>query len=93
MAKSKKKYTKIGAVIQGQYGEFVSLGNEKSTDLRYKTTVQIRVTDGEGKVVTQVKNGTLALIDPRTNPNLTDEQKAKIPASVLKELTIVETVE
>lgn len=87
--RKKKKYTKIGAVVKGQYGEFITLGNEKATNVQYQTSVLIRVVDAQGNVIEQVKNGKLTMIDPRNNKNITDEQRARIPDSIIQELYIV----
>lgn len=90
--KKKKKYTKVGSVMDGQYGKFISLGNDRSKDPKYNYTVQIRVTDGEGKIV-QSKNGRLSMMDPRKRPGITEDQASKIPESLVSELFIIQDEE
>lgn len=92
--KKPKKYTKVGAVLQGKYGPFMVTGNTKATDAKYNYDVLVRVqeTDAEGKAVvkTQVKNHILTLQDPRDRK---DADLSKIPDTLLYEVVIVEAVE
>jgi hypothetical protein len=64
---AKNKYTKIGAVIQGEYGPFLVLGNTKSKDEKYNYEVQVMVKKADGTKVV-VKNPLLSLFDPRNSP-------------------------
>lgn len=90
--KKKKKYTKIGAVLQGKYGPFLVTGNTKSTKPEYNYDVLVRVqesvmVDGKPVVKTQVKNAILTLQDPR---NRKDADLNKIPDTLLYDVSIVE---
>lgn len=85
----KKKYTKVGTVLDGKWGKFITLGDEKNPKADYKFDVQIRVTKADGTIV-QVKNGSLKMMDPRKRPGITEEQAAKIPESIVSELFITQ---
>lgn len=89
---NKKKYTKVGAVLKGTKGDntFIVLGNTKSRNEKYNYNVEVRVTDNQGNVITQQKNGILSVFDPRKRPGLSEEDAKKIPDSVLFELFIIE---
>jgi len=89
MSENKKVYVKLGAVLQGAKGPFIVLGNSKADKPQYNSTVDIKVTDGDGKVLVEGSNGLISLFDPRTRPGITEEQAAKISPSVLFELVIV----
>lgn len=90
MEQGKKKYTKVGAVLKGQKGSFVVLGNTKSRNEKYNYNVEIRVTDNSGNVITEQKNGILSVFDPRKRPGISEEDSARIPESVLYELFVIE---
>lgn len=94
---SKAKYTKIGIIRNSKdpeqakkRGPFISLGEATNSNPKYVRHVEVRVTDGEGNQLAYVKDGIITVQDPRNNPNRTEEQKAAIPAWLLKELFIVE---
>lgn len=84
-----KQYIKLGAVLEGDKGPFIVLGNSKATDPKYNSTVALTVTDGDGNVLVEGNNGLISLFDPRKRPGITEEQANKIPAKVLYELVIV----
>ena len=87
----KKKYTKIGAVLKGQKDNtFIVLGNTKARSAKYNYDVEVLVTNGEGTVLTEKKNGIISVFDPRKRPGITSEEAEKIPDSVLFELFIIE---
>lgn len=89
----KKKYTKIGTVLLGQYGEFITLGDEKNNNANFKYNVEIRVTDNEGKKLFQGKNVRISMLDPRNKPGLTEEKREKIPKAISSELFIISDAE
>lgn len=68
-------------------GTTIRLGSY-SKNLKYATSVQLIVRDGAGNIVADVKDGYLQVIDPRTREGITEEQAAKIPDFVLKELYV-----
>jgi hypothetical protein len=84
-----KKYVKIGAVLDTGKGPFIVLGNSKSTDPKYVSTVNLQVLDGNGEVLVEGTNGAVSLFDPRRRPGISEEQAAKIPDTVVYELVIV----
>lgn len=87
--KSKKKYTKIGAVLKGDYGPYVILGNTRAKDQKYNYDVQVMVKGADGNKLALVKNPILTLRDPRTITRK-DGSTPNVPESVLYELSIVE---
>lgn len=89
---AKKKYTKIGAVLKGEYGPFIVLGDENNQNPKYQYDVQIMVKNGAGEKVSHVKNGTLSLKDPRTFTDR-DGNPRKVNEKVLFEISIVEDSE
>lgn len=84
MSTGKKKYTKVGTVLDKGKGPFIVLGNANAKDSKYKFDTQIRVTNGT-EVVTK-KNVILSLKDPRLNNKFAD----KIPEMVKYEILLVE---
>lgn len=91
MSKPKKKYTKIGAVLKGQYGPFVVLGNAKSKDAKFNYDVQIMVKNTSGDKLALVKNPILMLKDPRDFLDK-DGNPRQVNEKVMYELSIVEDV-
>jgi predicted MPP superfamily phosphohydrolase len=89
MSKPKKKYTKIGAVLKGQYGPFVVLGNDKAKDDKYNYDVQIMVKNAAGDKLALVKNPMLTLKDPREFLDK-DGNPRQVNDKVMYELSIVE---
>lgn len=82
--------SKIGAVWASKKdpNKFsIKLGQE-SDNAKYNLSVEVIVKDGSGKVVAQQKDGFLTLKDPRQGTFLSDEQKAKIPATLQFDLLI-----
>ena len=88
---AKKKYTKIGAVLKGDNGPFIVMGNERAKDAKYNYDVQIMVKDSEGNKITLVKNPLISLRDPRTIVKK-DGTNPKVPEVILFELSIAEDV-
>ena len=84
------KFTRLGVVMSRKDGKgtFVSLGS-RSKNEKYKLDVEVTVKDSSGKIVAQATNPILNVQNPRTNPNLTEEQIARIPDSIKNELVLV----
>ena len=89
--KKKSKYIKVGVVRTSEKskGPFVALG-QRAKEAKYERNVEIRVTDGDGNVLSTIKNGILTIQDPRKNPNATQEQVDRVPDWLKHELFIVE---
>lgn len=85
-----KKF-KIGTVQtkKDKSGVTVAVGNPTAKNEKFRTTVEITVKDANGNVLAKAENGFLQVVDPRKNPNATEEQLAKIPAWVKNELYLV----
>jgi len=83
------RFVRVGKVLKKKdgSGNFIKLGDPDAK--KYAFTVELVVKDAKGEVVAKVENPFVNIKDPRENPNLTDEQKAKIPEFILKELTVV----
>lgn len=84
-----KKY-KVGAVQtkKDKSGVTVKLGNYSKNE-KYKTTTQIIVRNHEGKVLADVTDGFLQVVNPREREGLTEEQLARIPEYIRNELFVV----
>ncbi len=85
-----KKF-KVGTVQtkKDNSGVTVRVGNPISKNPKYVLNVKLTVTDGEGNVVAEATNGYLQVLDPRLDPNKTEEQIAQIPAYVKQELFVI----
>lgn len=64
----------------------ISLGDPNSK--RQPVNVEVRVTDGSGKVLAQVTNPMLTVKDPRTVPGITEDKVAMIPESLKYRLSL-----
>lgn len=84
MSQGKKKYTKVGTVLDKGKGPFIVLGNANAKDPKYAFDTQIRITKGT-EVITK-KNVILSLRDPRLNNKFAD----KVPEMVKYEVVLVE---
>jgi len=81
---TKSKSVKIGKVLKTKKDSTViSLGQSGSKDPKYNYTVQLRVLNNEGKVVTTVTNPWVNIVKPHENA----------PKSILNELTVFPTEE
>lgn len=88
---NKKKFKKIGVVLRSDDQEkapFIILGSSNNKDPKYNLDVGLRVVDNEGKELAKLKNCIITLRDPRNNPNLTEEKRAKISPKVLYDLGV-----
>ena len=90
------KSFKVGTVQKKKSGDgvTVALGQPNAKDAKWVTNVEIRVTDGTGKVLAHQKNGFLVVKDPRKRTNkdgtpLSEEQAAKIPDYIKNELFVM----
>ena len=90
----KKKWVKLGTLMSNKKtdsegkptGSYIQFGTAKS---KYQpVNVKITVTDLNGNVVAEVTNPNLHVQDPRKRPGITDEQKAQIPAYILREISL-----
>lgn len=88
MSKKNKTYTKIGTVLEGQYGPYIILGSSKNKDPKYDFEVQVLVKNAKGEKVKLVKNPLLSLYDPRNRTDK-DGNPRKVPDSVKFEVSIV----
>jgi uncharacterized protein YxjI len=81
-----KKYWNVGKVLKNKDkpGVNIVLG-----DSYKKLKVVVTISDANGNVVAEVENPRLFVRDVRENPNLTEEQRAKIPNWVLQDLTLI----
>jgi hypothetical protein len=95
MSEKSSKWVKVGAVVKKKNGKGVCVitGNANASNAKYKFDVQLTITDAEGNKVASVKNGLLTVSDPRKRPGITEEELAKIPASLVSELFFVENNE
>ena len=92
MSEQKAKWHKVGAVVKKSNGKGVCIltGNSKAKDAKYQFTVELTVKDGNGKKLFSTTNPLLNVSDPRKRPGITEEDAAKIPASLVSELFFVE---
>lgn len=90
MSQKKYKYTKVGAVLKGENGPYIVLGNDRSKSAKYNYSVEMIVRDSEGNVLTTLKNGILSTSDPRKRPNITEEEASKISSKLMAEVFIAE---
>ena len=82
--------TKIGNVWSSKKdpNKFsIKLGQE-SDNAKYNFSVEVIVKDGNGNVVAQQKDGFLTLKDPRQGDFLSEEKKAKVPATLQFDILI-----
>lgn len=85
---AKNKYTKVGAVLKGQYGPFLILGDTKGKEeYQYDVKVQRKNKKGEAVMVT---NPLLSLFDPRDTPPKEGKTPRNVPENLLYEVFIVE---
>lgn len=88
---AKNKYTKVGAVLDGQYGPFLILGDTKGKEeYQYDVKVQRKNKKGEAVMVT---NPMLSLFDPRKTPLKEGQKPRNVPDKLLFEVFIVEKTE
>lgn len=81
---SDKKTQKVGVIAKvktkaGKEMEVIRLGNTKNTDPKYNYTVQIRVLDTNGNVITTKTNPTLTMWNPKGD---------RTPEWLVKNLTV-----
>lgn len=60
----KKKTLKIGAVLDGKFGHFITLGSSNNPKPEFNRTVQIRVLDNNGNVIYQGTNPKVKMYKP-----------------------------
>jgi len=89
MEEKKSKFKKVGAVLKGNKGSFIVLGNSKAKNEKYNYNVTLTLTDSKGELLAEQTNGLLSVFDPRKRPGITDEERERIPESVLMELFVV----
>lgn len=84
------KYHRLGKVLKRKDGKgrFISLGDPNNR--KYPFSVDIRIRNNKEEVIFQGTDVIVNIQDPRDNPNLTEEQKERIPDFILEELTIIE---
>lgn len=85
------KSFKIGSVNKKKdgTGSSIKLGSP-SKNPKYAFTVEITVRDSQGNVVARKKDGDyLTVRDPRERDGITEEQAAKIPDFVLKDVLVI----
>lgn len=84
------KFTKVGTVQlkKDKSGESLKLGVYNKNP-KYAVNVDIRVRDSQGNTIAQGTDCYLMLQDPRERPGITEDQMAKIPEFILKELVLV----
>ena len=87
------KWHKVGKVVRkkDKTGSFIALGDSNSR--KFPFDVDIRIRNAAGEEVFVGTNVILNVQDPRNNPNLSEEQKKKIPDFILNELYVVEKEE
>lgn len=88
---AKNKYTKIGAMLNGEYGPFLVMGDSKGKE-EFQYTVKIQRKNAKGEVV-QVTNPMLSLFDPRKSPVKEGQKPRNVPDKLLYELFIKESLE
>jgi len=84
------KFHRMGKILtkKDKTGSYIALGDPNNK--KYPYTVDIRIRDSKDNVVFQGTNCFVNMQDPRANPTLSEEQKAKIPSFIERELVIVE---
>lgn len=87
MEQTKKKWVKVGALLKGQYGDYIRLGQNNSKNPKYNYDVKIMVKNSEGTKVLDVLNGSVKLSDPRKFKNQ-DGSERNIPESLRFELLV-----
>lgn len=85
---NKPKYKKIGAVLRGDKGPFLVMGDTKAKNKQYQYDVELVVRDSDGKEVLKVKNPLISLFDPRTRPGITEEELERVPEKVRYEVCV-----
>lgn len=83
-----KKYTKLGVILEGQYGPFMVLGSTKGKE-EYQYEVQVMVKNSKGEKVALAKNPLISLYDPRKR-QVEEGKERKVPDNLLFEVTLVE---
>jgi hypothetical protein len=86
-----KRFIKVGNVMKKRDGSgvFITLGNSKAKNEKYRYSVELTVRDSTGKVVGTSRDCLLSISDPRSRPGITEEESARIPDSIKNELTLV----
>lgn len=85
---AKNKYTKIGAVLNGEYGPYLVTGDTKGKE-EYQYDVKIQRKNKKGEAV-MVTNPLLSLFDPRKAPVKEGKAPRNVPEKLLYEVFIVE---
>lgn len=88
--KKKYKRTKVGTVMQGEYGPFLMIGSKNNKDPKYDFTAKVAVKKADGTVVS-VTDGILAL-EPVTNKD-GQEVITRTGKKILYSLVIKEEVQ
>lgn len=85
------KSFKIGSVNKKKDGNGTSIKlGSPNKNPKYATTVEIIVRDSQGNVLARKKDGDyLTVRDPREREGITEEQAAKIPDFVLKDVVAI----
>jgi len=84
------KFHRIGRILRkkDKAGEYISLGDPNNRKFPYHLDIRIR--DETDNVVFQGTDCFVTIQDPRANPNISEENKARIPEFILSELVVVE---
>jgi hypothetical protein len=60
------KSVRVGTIFRGKKGPFLVLGNDRSKDPKYNYTVEFRVKDAAGNIVTKGQNPLISMFIPKT---------------------------
>lgn len=60
------KSVRVGTIFRGKKGPFLVLGNDRSKDPKYNYTVEFRVKDSAGNLLTTGKNPLISMFTPKT---------------------------
>jgi hypothetical protein len=84
------KFHRVGKILRkkDKSGSYIQLGDVNNRKSPYR--VKLKVEDANGNEIVVCENPFIMIQDPRDNPNLSDENKAKIPEFILADLTFVE---
>jgi hypothetical protein len=88
MSEVKRSYVRIGKVIKKKDGKgfTIKLGDPDGRYKPFKLKVMVEYPDGS---TFEMANPWVQIQDPRSNPNLTPEQVAKIPEFIINDLIMI----
>lgn len=88
---AKKKYTKIGAILKGDYGPFMVTGDTKGNpEYQYEVQIMVKKANGEQLVL---KNPMISLFDPRNAKVEEGKEPRNVSEKLLFEVMLSQPLE